>query len=298
MTKPKKTPSAERVLIIPDIHRPYHDMLALSCLEQAVAIIKPQEAVYLGDCIEGEMFSAWPKGQVGRTPDSFLRDELEPTMEHFKCVAKWARKIVYIEGNHEYRIERWCAREEKAGLFDMLSPRSYFEREMATSAATKHVEFQWIPYRPSGGMFGDTHYEIFPHMDSYASVGLVAVHGWSFAIHAAKIHLEAAKGRSVVHGHTHRAQMHKTRCPFTNRSVKAWSVGCLNTLNPEYWVARKPSEWTHGFGVVHRTCKEHIARFHDPLDDYNTPPSWRDFPVEIDSGYCVLEGGKAITAEV
>jgi hypothetical protein len=110
---------------------------------------------------------------------------------------------------------------------------------------------------------------------------LIAVHGWSFAKHAARVHLDATRDSSVIFGHVHRQQAATVRNPFTGQVLRAWSVGTLSKLQPLYLTDGKPTEWVHGFGLVYTSSDG--KRF-------------SEYTVTIENGECVLPDGTQVKA--
>lgn len=259
--KPQKAPGSHLVVILPDLHVPFHDRQALDCAMAAIQYLRPHKIVILGDWLDCEAFSAHgKKHMLELRATRYLADEIEPTNEILNEVQRWSKELVYIEGNHEHRVERFAV--QWGGV---LGPDIYKLISPQTLLSAGRTNFEWIPY-------GDilTHYSITPD--------LWAVHGWTHARHSASKHLDKAGSISVVHGHTHRAQMHARRDLVTGRVLKAWSPGCLSHLQPLY-MHQNPTEWLHGFSMVYVGS--------NPLD-------WTDYLITIENGRCVLPDGKEI----
>lgn len=250
------------VLILPDLHAPNHDEVALEIVKKAAAILRPREIVILGDWLDCEAFSSHPASSLFEEERPFATelDIVTDTLEEFR---KLRSKIVYIEGNHEQRVEKWCAKvggQLGHDLYARISPRERLGPYLA----------KWVPYAKADIV---SRHEITPD--------LWAVHGWSHAKHSASIHQQKAVSVSIVHGHTHRAQSYARREPSTGRVLKAWSPGCLAKFQPMYRHRHGPDEWTHGFSIVYVSSK-------DPMD-------WTDYCVQIKpGGYCVLPDGKQV----
>ena len=115
------TQPAETTLVIPDSqngyrwrdkHRtlePLHDRRAWSIAIQVAELVRPQKIVLLGDMVDfAEGSKRWPV-----TPD--LRATTQPTIDELNWwltrlrVAAPQAEIVYLEGNHEDRIDRALA---------------------------------------------------------------------------------------------------------------------------------------------------------------------------------------------
>ena len=77
---PKKT-SVRRVVVTPDKHFPLVDKKALSCLIQAIDIIKPDFYVDLGDMLEGEAVSHWQWKAKKKPPLEYIVPVIEAELK-------------------------------------------------------------------------------------------------------------------------------------------------------------------------------------------------------------------------
>jgi predicted phosphodiesterase len=252
------------VVVLPDLHIPFQDKKALECALRAVQYLKPHKVVILGDWLDCEAFSAHgKKNMVELRAHRYIADEVDPCREILKELEGWSKEIVYIEGNHEHRVERFAVNWGGIlgpELYKLISPR-------ALLGEGRKSGWSWVPYGT-----------ILPHHS--ITPNLWAVHGWSHAKHSASKHLEKAGSVSVVHGHTHRTQLFAKRDVVSGRVLKAWSPGCLSGLQPIY-MHQNPTEWVHGFSLVYVGS--------DPED-------WTDYTVTIQNGRCILPDGKEIIA--
>jgi predicted phosphodiesterase len=247
-------------MILPDAHIPNHDEKAMACVLEAYRILKPKRVVVLGDWLDCEQFSSHGVSTMAELrAHRFVDDELDPCRAILDKLQKNRNELIYIEGNHEARIERWAVQwGSRLGpdIYDLMAPRKLL--------GEGRKKFTWIPYK---GQL--SHYEITPD--------LWAIHGWSFAKRAAAIHQEKAVSVSIVHGHTHRQQSETRRDPTNNRVLKAWSPGCLSKLQPLY-MANNPTAWVHGFSLVY------VGR-----------NSWTDYTITIQDGRCILPDGREVS---
>ena len=250
---------AKLVLVLPDLHIPHHDEAALSCVLQAYKLLKPDEVVVLGDWLDCETFSSHPKSSMAELrAHKFIDDELTPCRKILDQLQAHKNALVYVEGNHEQRIERFAV-----ALGGSLGPDIYNLVSPARLLGAGRNKWTWIPYTSELA-----HYKI--------TDDLWAIHGWSFAKSAARVHQDRAVSVSIVHGHTHRQQSEARRDPANGKVLKAWSPGCLSKLQPLYR-QQHPTSWVHGFSLV-----------------YIGPRSWTDYTVTIHDGECVLPDGRLI----
>lgn len=265
---------SRRVLVLPDMQIPYHDE---SAVEVALAIARawqPDEVILLGDMMDCAPFSAHPPMTVADACHDFLAGEVAPMNRIIDTLqGRKGRPIIYIEGNHEHRIQRWLA--AKAGrlgetLFRTFNAEALIRQRVGGDGKSRgeRVHFKWVPYIPGGF-----------HSYHLIAPNLVALHGWSIAANAAKAHLDAARCYSVVHGHTHRRQSLTVRNPINNDVYTAWSPGCLAGLVPDYQ-AHSPNTWAHGVTQIYISER-------DPCD-------WTKFDVAIAGGRAILDSGREI----
>lgn len=173
-------------------------------------------------------------------------------------IQRFTKKLVFIAGNHEFRVERWAVQQGGLGLllYNLVSPKNLLTK--------KRKNIKWIEYGQQLAR-----YEITPD--------LWAIHGWSFAKNVSKVTMETARTVSVVHGHAHRKQNYAVHDPASGRIIKAFSPGCLCEFQPIYMHSSKPTEWTHGFSQINIDGKH-----------------WNDYTVDIENGRCILPDGKRI----
>jgi UDP-2,3-diacylglucosamine pyrophosphatase LpxH len=261
------------VVILPDLHLPTHDRHALRVVLKACEKIKPRRIVILGDWIDAAFASGHPvssreEAEVSGSRGGYIQNEIEPCRRLLAELETYAEEIIYLEGNHEFRVERLITREGGSWL---AVPSLVLPRNLISKDRTK--KFKWIPYQHNaakGDNYSLPHYKI--------ADGLIAVHGWSVAKNAAAKHLDMVRGYSIVHGHTHRAQSQTIRHPMTGRILKGWSPGCLSALQP-MWMHTAPTEWVHGFSVVY--CRDNLS-------------AWTSYTVTIDRGKCILPDGTKV----
>ena len=259
-------PGSHLVMMLPDLHIPHHDKEALACVVRAHELLKPRRTVILGDWLDCEAWSQHPLlSRAQERARTFFEGEVAPCRRLLAKLEENTDEIVYIEGNHEFRVERMVTQMEGVMLdiADLVSPQRLLSEG-------RRKRFTYIPYVPAATVL--PHYRI--------ASDLIAVHGWTFARHAAAKHLEIAKHYSVVFGHVHRKQEFTARDPIEGRTYKAWSPGCLSKLQPLY-MAHNPTDWVHGFSLIWVSDdREH----------------WTEYSPMIQNGSCVLPDGRKVIA--
>lgn len=249
----------------------------MACVLHVCRAWRPDLVVILGDWLEGAAFSSHGRRSFAEKAPAFVAGEVAPCNDFLdKLQGRNHRPLVYCEGNHEARVERYATGlgDVGADLYALASPRRLITHRVdaAGTPRTPRKNFVWIPYLGKGV---HSHYLISPRLKR--SSALIAIHGWSTAPNAAKAHLDLARDVSVVHGHCHRAQSHTSRNRLTGELLQAWSPGCLRDLHPTY-MANSPSDWTHGFSMIY------VGR-----------DSWMSYTVPIFSdGSCILPDGREV----
>jgi predicted phosphodiesterase len=97
----------QRILIIPDTHVPYHSPEALACVLAVARGWKPDGCVILGDWADFHAVSSHPKDPRRTLPFEVEVVEVNGALDDLdKALGRncWG---VYVEGNHETRLERY-----------------------------------------------------------------------------------------------------------------------------------------------------------------------------------------------
>lgn len=247
---------------MPDAHIPDEDPQAMECAIAAADYWRPDTVIVLGDWLDNAAFSRHGKQTVTELEQPRYSDNMRRMCSYLLRLTRRGANLVFIEGNHEAWVERWCVQQgghAAQDIYAAMAPRKYVEE--AVPGVT------WVPYMAKDV----TRYEVAPN--------LWACHGWRHSTHAASAHAKLVPGLSILFGHTHRMQMDTYRNPATGEVLEARSFGCLAKLQP-YYAHGAPTAWVHGFGMLYQSRK-------DPAD-------WTCYSVVIQDGSCVLPCGKKI----
>lgn len=211
-----------RVLVLSDIHIPFHSKEAL---ESAVAWgrkWKPDTVVLNGDFADFYSLSRYERDPKMRS----LVDEVELQVECLEWLAGVFKKsfLVFKLGNHENRWTKfiWDKTPELWGLDNLkmesllqLDTLGYHLVEDNVMLAGKlpilhgHEIAGSSPVNPARGAFNKSYH-------------------------------------SLLVGHHHATSMFPSRDLMGNETC-VWSTGCLAQLNPAY---RRINQWNHGFAAV------------------------------------------------
>lgn len=209
-------------IAIPDLHAPYHDETAWETTIKIVAKTKPDRLVIGGDFVDCYACSSFDKhparSQNLKTEIDLARKEL------FRLVRAANCPIWYLEGNHEFRLERYlCQRAPE--LYGLISIKNLMLE------GTRGIE--WVPYRQHLTL-GKV---IYTHDVGHAGV------------YAGK-HTLTACGHNVVFFHTHRGGL---VTDGNHVGEKRFSLNCgwLGDLEAVDYMHRvKTKDWIHGLGLL------------------------------------------------
>lgn len=221
----------KKVLMLFDIHIPYHDIKALH-LAINYGVKNGCDTVLLGgDFIDCYEISSFEKEKSKRS----FKSELQLTKQFFSFLRfKFPKARIYAKmGNHEERYERYIRKNASAldGIEDF---------ELGNLLDFDKFGIDII------------------HGKQLARINsLAVVHGHEFGkstfspVNVARgLYLRAKS--SAICGHSHQTSEH-TEKDINGRLTTCWSVGCLSELTPEYAPFAK---YNHGFAVVTKRGKE------------------------------------------
>ena len=244
LTSPKPRRSAASSgdiveVIFSDVHGNQHDPAAFAALLGDLAMLKPDRIIIGGDFINcgGFLAEHHTLGYVAETEDSYEEDVavanvlLDAIIEESGCP-----DIHYIEGNHEWRVERWALTQRLSHHKDIHLLRRTFCAEHVL-----HLADRGIKYYHQGVTHGDCQVPGWVKFDK-----AFFVHKISNARNAADVALTKAGG-NIVFFDTHRADFKPKNVPGLGL-ISAWNPGCLCQRQPHY-ANTNPTEWTHGYLV-------------------------------------------------
>jgi len=251
--------STKRILVVSDLHAPYHDKAAWECLLEVIRETKPETIVIIGDAADCYAISSHPKS-LKRKADFATEVELvKKALAELRAAAGKSCRILWTEGNHEDRITRYL--QSKAPEFGQL-------KELSAQELFKVSDFniEWVPYRTS-----------------------IKIGNCSFTHDVGRCGVNTARqslldfGGNIVVGHSHRGGV-SYQGEIKGSSHFCLNVGWLGDVNEIDYVHRNRAlrDWQLGFGIV----------------DQDEQHSWATF-VPMVNGQCVVDGiryGKAMAA--
>jgi predicted phosphodiesterase len=217
----------QKVLILSDIHIPYHDIDALSVAIQTGIDEDVDTVVLNGDALDCHMISDFVKDPKKRK----FKDELY-AMRSFLSELRGQfpqAEIIYKEGNHEERYWRYM-RVKAPELFDIDA----FDFPTLTHC-DKH-DIKWLDGK------------------SKINIGGLSIfHGHEFgkqflpSVNVARGLFLKTKANAMC-GHHHQTAEHTER-DVNGKVITCWGVGCLSELSPDY---NPYSKYNHGFAIITR----------------------------------------------
>ncbi len=229
-------------VILSDVHVPFQDRNVCNMALAFIREHKPSTIHLLGDISDFYSVSRFVK-------DPLRKEDLQSDLDNTKAFLYKVRdsapdaRIIFSEGNHEFRLRRYLASEARAlALLDSMKIEKLLGLDELKIMFRQHDK----PYRIGSLLF--THGQL--------------IRKWS--AYSARAHFEKY-GCCVIHGHSHRLGS------FYHRDVKdtyvAYENGCLCNLNPDYCTA---PDWQHGWSVVwHQKDYFHVEQIAVVKGRYN-----------------------------
>lgn len=205
-----------RFVVLSDIHFPYQDNKALNAV---YSFLKNKEINTI--VLNGDILDMYDVSSFDKDPSRInsLQQELNLAYKFFKKLRELQpkAKIVFIRGNHEYRIERYLRKHPELFSLDALKLPNLLRLS----------EFD-IGYKDKAYKLGNlkiTHGSVVRKFSAYSA------------------HAEMDKNDcSGISGHVHRLGCYYKQTP--SRYLAWYESGCLCDIHPEY--IDEPN-WQQGF---------------------------------------------------
>ncbi len=251
-------PDLLKVLVIPDLQCPNHDVQAVNTAIEIVRGERPDLLVYVGDVVDFKsvarfLDTSWDEAKT--TADYEIRSADEVLNQFDKAMPKKTR-VVFLEGNHDRRLELFFI-QHAAKLGRDFRGGNIRDQLGLVKRGYEYIPTSQQPYKPV-------------HV---SKIGFL--HGWyTNKYHAAKTVMDG--GQCIMYGHTHDFQVFTGLHLDQEAPRIAMSIGCLCNFKQEY-LGGKPMNWCHGVGLVYI--------------DQKTGKFWPSFCVIV-GGECVIGGKK------
>lgn len=218
-----------KIIAIPDIQAPQHDPTAVKTALKIIKGEEPDEVIHIGDFIAFDSISRFKKRdheEAALTADKEI-EAANKLLDKFDKAIDGRAKVVFLEGNHERRLEAFIIQNALAlgGGFRGLTIQEQLHLD--------ERGYQYIPTNKQPYIVGE--------------VGFI--HGWYTNLYHAAKHVRQG-GRNLIYGHTHDHQTY-TGAHLDHQEPRiAMSIGCLCDFRQAYLESR-PSNWIHGVAVIY-----------------------------------------------
>lgn len=217
----------KKMLIIGDIHFPYHNVSSLNKVLEYSKEHKIDSILLNGDIIDFHQLSVFlrdPRKKHFAEEIQMVRDFLDILEREFKNV-----KIFYKFGNHEERYENYL-KLKAPELFGMTE----FELDVIFNLGERFIDVIKDKRTIKFGKLNILH-------------GHELKGGIIPPVNAARGVFLRTKENCVVN-HFHTDSKH-SEPSLSENHISCWSIGCMCDLHPEYAVNNR---WVHGFGIANR----------------------------------------------
>jgi UDP-2,3-diacylglucosamine pyrophosphatase LpxH len=209
-------------IVIPDIHVPYHDAVALKVICKVIKTLAPDYLIVLGDSLDFYQLSKFDKDPLRKTTVSSDVTEFRHVLHRLDGACPMKTEKVFLEGNHEHRLQKWI-----------------------WSNATELGNM--IPSLESYCGFKGLGWRFFKYGKFYRLGPVLYMHGDRCGMNVS-MNMIRKYGCSVVHGHDHGAAIRY----FANAVDRMWAMNCghLSDMNQQEYLYGGVADWTTGFGLV------------------------------------------------
>lgn len=227
------------ILLLSDLHIPYHDVPAINCAIQYGKENKVNTIIINGDLLDFHNQSRFEKDPRARsTKEEF--DTCRAILEVLRAEFPKA-DIIFGLGNHDVRYERWLYLKCPE-IFD----DSYYHLEERLRLNDLKIKNLPHAYLIKAGKLHIAH-------------GDTIVKGIFAPVNSARGAYMKVKS-SIIIGHTHSVSEH-VETNLTGETIGTWSTGCLCSLYPQY----DPHNTRHRHGFAHITTEKngnyHVNNF-------------------------------------
>lgn len=211
------------LLILSDIHFPYHDKRAL---EIALDYGLKNGCTHL--LLNGDIFDCYQMSRFDKDPRKrHFADELNMVRDFLKQCASAFKHVYWKNGNHDERFEKYMMIKAP----ELLDLPEFRLEEML------HCGELGVHYITDKRIIDVGHLSI--------------IHGHEFlgatsqAVNPARgLYLKTSE--SCIIGHLHKSSSH-TEKTLSGKIITTWSTGCLCDMHPEY---ARINKWNLGFAIV------------------------------------------------
>jgi predicted phosphodiesterase len=211
----------ERTVILPDVHLtdsgyafPY------GLVKKFIKGYKPDEIIILGDFMDNISLSHWIEDKKRPMEGRRYKKECEVANRELDFLQANSKKVVYLEGNHEFWTEMYL--DKNPNMCGIL------EIPIVLDLKERGIRYLHINKLYKKGKIYFTH-------GCYAT-----------KYHANK--MLQTYGCCICYGHTHNAQTHMMNMKM-QEPIMAYGLGCLCDHAP-FYLRNRPANWINQFAVM------------------------------------------------
>ena len=221
----------KRAVVIPDVHFPFQDDKAISCVLKAIKLVKPEIFICLGDLGEWHSVSPWRYKRRRRPPLEYTIDDLvkeaelvnkgldrfDDVLKEVKCTEKHM-----IEGNHDNWLNFFVEEYPYLSQFEFKNIMNLKDRG--------YKYYKYGKYLKIGKLY-------FYHGGHYTTVYHTRQHAMNL-------------GKNIVYGHVHDVQ--RIGVTHVDGAHHGFSLGCLKDMSADsnIWLKGRHVNWAHAFGII------------------------------------------------
>lgn len=196
----------KKLLILPDVHLTTTISKPYQIVKKFIKQNKFDETILLGDFMEVEALSGYDLSKKRKIEGKRFKKEISIANKELDYLQQHCKKIIYLSGNHEHRVERYL--DDHSELEDML--------ELPTNLYLKQRNIKWLPINQ-------------PYTVGHISF----IHGVYYNKYFARKTIENYS-KCVCVGHTHRHQVSTTYPKLQKEPFICYGLGCLGDTDPAY----------------------------------------------------------------
>lgn len=211
----------KKVIILADVHLTQEVPDEYKVVKKFIKSEKPDEIVLLGDYMDIESLSAWDRDKRMLMEGRRHKIECDVANRELDFLQKYAKKVTFLEGNHEWRVRRYL--EKNPEMIGMI------ELPMMLNLEKRGIN--WYP------------------INELYDIGKMSfTHGIYTTKYHANKHL-SMYGCNICYGHKHEAQTYLMNMKM-QKPYMAYAMPCLCDKQPDY-MQGKPTNWINGFGIMY-----------------------------------------------
>ena len=209
------------IVILPDVHLGDNQKHTdYEVVKRFISKNKSDEIILLGDFVDISSLSAWDLSKRRKMEGRRYEKECEEANRELDFLQKYTKKITYIEGNHEERVERYIdVYPELEGIIEVPKKLKLKERGI-----------KYIPLN-----------------ELYKVGNMYFTHGIYLNQYHAMKHLTRL-GCNICYGHSHQSQTAMMNAKMLKPHM-AYALGCLCEHSPDY-MKGKPASWLSQFAIM------------------------------------------------